>query len=73
MDQIALDPEAEAAEKRKMMDMLRRFEEAHADGEDLTALEDEEEDGLAEALEGVDLGRWEGGSSQQTALIRILY
>lgn len=51
-----MDPEAEAGEKRKMVDMLRRFEEAYADGEDLTALDDEEDDDLAKALEGVDLG-----------------
>lgn len=65
MDQIAADPKAEFEEKRKMMDMLRRFEEAAADGEDtIAALESEEgnedEDELAAALEGVDLGELEG-------------
>lgn len=61
MDQIAADPKAELEEKRKMVDMLRRFEEAAADGDDaMAALEAEEggddDDELVNALEGVDLG-----------------
>lgn len=65
-DAIAADPDAEMAEKRKMLDMLRRFESAAAEGEDsLRALEsewegnddgDDDEAALATALEGVDLG-----------------
>lgn len=43
-----------------MLDMLRRFEEGAAEGEDvlaeLEAEEEEEGDGLAAALEGIDLG-----------------
>lgn len=47
---IAADPEADREEKRKMMEMLQRFEE----GEDFSL---EEDDGsLADALDGVDLG-----------------
>ncbi|BEJ04400.1 hypothetical protein CcaverHIS641_0202170 [Cutaneotrichosporon cavernicola] len=56
---IAEDPAAQAEERRAMLDMLRRFEEGAAEGEDvLAALEaenDEDEDDLAAALEGVDL------------------
>lgn len=65
-DAIAADPDAEMAEKRKMLDMLRRFESAAAEGEDsLRALEaewdgaddgDDDEAALAAALDGVDLG-----------------
>lgn len=59
MSQIALDPGAGAKEKADTLAMLRRFEEAAADGEDaMAALEAEEgdEDDLAAALDGVDLG-----------------
>ncbi|BEJ11754.1 hypothetical protein CspHIS471_0202140 [Cutaneotrichosporon sp. HIS471] len=56
---IAEDPAAQAEERRAMLDMLRRFEEGAAEGDDvLAALEaenDEDEDDLAAALEGVDL------------------
>jgi hypothetical protein len=61
MDQIAADPKVELDERRNMMGMLRRFEEAAAEGEDVLAAlmaeeETDEDDGLAAALEGVDLG-----------------
>ncbi len=64
MSEIASDPRAQAEEKRAMMDMLRRFEEGAAEGEDaLAALEsdEEEEDELAKALNGVDLGALPAG------------
>ncbi|CAK9782884.1 hypothetical protein CC85DRAFT_240382 [Cutaneotrichosporon oleaginosum] len=56
---IAEDPGAQAEERRAMLDMLRRFEESAAEGEDVLAsleVEDEDEDDLVAALEGVDLG-----------------
>lgn len=43
-----------------MMEMLRRFEEAQLEGEDVDDLlkdEDDEEDELEKALNGVDLGK----------------
>ncbi len=42
-----------------MLDMLRRFEEGAAEGEDVMAAleaEEEDEDDLAAALDGIDLG-----------------
>lgn len=64
MEQIAANPETQAQEKRAMLDMLRRFEESAVEGEDaLAALdaEEDDDDALATALDGVDLGelaRW---------------
>ncbi|WVR08939.1 hypothetical protein IAU60_005998 [Kwoniella sp. DSM 27419] len=61
MSSIAADPSAGLDEKKGMMDMLRRFEEAQAEGDDaleeLRRLEEEEgeEEELAEMLKGVDL------------------
>lgn len=53
--QIKTEPSKSAEERRKMMDMLKRFEEESAD--DAIALENEEdEDELAGRLENVDLG-----------------
>ena len=51
-DAIAQDSEADREEKRKMMEMLQRFEE----GADISL--DEDDGGLAEALDGVDLGMY---------------
>ncbi len=59
LDQIATDPKAGKEEKKSMMEMLRRFEEAQAEGNDALAElddQDEEEDELREKLEGVELG-----------------
>jgi hypothetical protein len=57
MDSIAADPKAGMDEKKQMLEMLRRFEEAQADGEDLSAeLDDEDKDELEKALAGIDLG-----------------
>ena len=59
LDQIAADPKADFDEKKRMLDMLRRFEDSQAEGEDsLRALEedDESEDELERALAGVNLG-----------------
>ncbi|GFZ47135.1 hypothetical protein JCM24511_04878 [Saitozyma sp. JCM 24511] len=61
MESIASDPKADQEEKRRMMEMLRRFEDAAAEGDEaLAELEEEEEeededDELAAALEGLDL------------------
>ena len=61
LDQIASDPKAGIDEKKKMMEMLRRFEHAQAEGDeafaDLDGSEEEEEIELLEKLDGVDLGR----------------
>lgn len=54
MEQIATNPKAALEEKRKMMEMLRRFEDQ--EGEGLDGDHDEDEDELAEKLEGIDLG-----------------
>ncbi|KAL1411161.1 hypothetical protein Q8F55_002111 [Vanrija albida] len=58
-EQIAADAGAGDAEKRATLAMLRRFEEAAADGEDvlgaLQAEEGDDDDALAAALDGVDL------------------
>ena len=59
-DQIAVDPKAGLDEKKKMMDMLRRFEDAQA-GEDGALVEldeagEESEDELEQALADIDLG-----------------
>ena len=59
MEGIAADPKAGAEEKKGMMEMLRRFEAAQVDGEDVLA-ELEESDGeeeLRAKLDGVDLGQ----------------
>lgn len=60
LDQIAVDPKAGLDEKKKMMDMLRRFEDAQA-GEDGALVEldeagEESEDELEKALADIDLG-----------------
>ncbi|WWC63867.1 uncharacterized protein I303_106472 [Kwoniella dejecticola CBS 10117] len=64
LSSIATDPKVGMDEKKNMMDMLRRFEDAQADGEDpeeilkqLQELEKEEEehDELLEKLQGIDL------------------
>ena len=58
-DQIQSDiktaPSATAQERLNMIELLKRFEESDAEGEDL---EDENEDGdaLAQRLKGIDLG-----------------
>lgn len=62
LDQIATDPKAGLEEKKNMMEMLRRFEESQAEGQDgIEQLdeedEDEDEDELREKLEGVNLGK----------------
>ena len=65
LDQIAADPKAGIEEKKKMMDMLRRFEDEQLEGgETFTTLDrhQEEEDELLEKLEGVDLGGYRSGS-----------
>lgn len=58
MESIAGDPKAGLDEKKQMLEMLKRFEEAQADGEDLTSElnEELEEDELEKALAGIDLG-----------------
>ena len=57
MESISTDPKAGLEEKRKMMEMLRRFEDAQIEGEGAWGLDDdEEEDALVAALDGVDLG-----------------
>lgn len=59
MDEIAADPKAGEDEKRKMLEMLRRFEEGQEEGEDALAGFDDDgelEDELEKALEGIDLG-----------------
>lgn len=66
ISEIAANPEAGTDEKRKMLEMLRRFEEAQADGESgqIELLgngsddgDDDEWDELAERLADVDLGK----------------
>lgn len=52
-DAIKQDSEADREEKRKMMEMLQRFEE----GADFSLEEDDA--GLADALDGVDLGEFD--------------
>ncbi|KAK4685742.1 hypothetical protein P7C73_g4402, partial [Tremellales sp. Uapishka_1] len=54
MDSISANPEAPMEEKRKMMDMLKRFEESQVDGEDF-GVDSEDEDELARALRDVDI------------------
>lgn len=49
-------------EKKRMMEMLRRFEQAAAEGDDLAEELDEDEDEeeeeeLRKQLEGIDLGQ----------------
>jgi len=59
LDQIAADPKADFDEKKRMLDMLRRFEDSQAEGENsLRALEEDvdSEDELERALAGVDIG-----------------
>ena len=60
MESIAVDPKAGLDEKKQMLEMLKRFEEAQADGEDLTSElnEELEEDELEKALAGIDLGKY---------------
>ncbi|AFR96129.2 hypothetical protein C343_04246 [Cryptococcus neoformans C23] len=57
LDSISADPKAGLEEKRGMMEMLRRFEEAEAEGGNgLEELESEdEEDDLITRLQGVDI------------------
>ncbi|OWZ74316.1 hypothetical protein AYX14_00256 [Cryptococcus neoformans] len=57
LDSISADPKAGLEEKRAMMEMLRRFEEAEAEGGNgLEELESEdEEDELITRLQGVDI------------------
>ncbi|OWZ38942.1 hypothetical protein C351_04034 [Cryptococcus neoformans c8] len=57
LDSISADPKAGLEEKRAMMEMLRRFEEAEAEGGNgLEELESEdEEDDLITRLQGVDI------------------
>ncbi len=58
-DGIKSQPNASTAERVKMMELLKRFEEEEGDGE-LEGLEDDgadaETDGLAQRLAGIDLG-----------------
>lgn len=62
MDQIATDPKAGMEEKKNMMEMLRRFEEAQVEGDDRFAEleggdeEEDEENELRAKLEGIDIG-----------------
>jgi hypothetical protein len=59
LDEIAADPKADFEEKKRMMEMLKRFEDAQAEGEEFIAEldeEDEEEDELQKALDGLDIG-----------------
>lgn len=60
MESISADRDAGIEEKKQMLEMLKRFEETAAEGEDLTGLggelEEEEEDELERALAGIDLG-----------------
>lgn len=60
MDQIAVDPKSGMDEKKKMMEMLRRFEDAQAGDEgalaELDGAENESEDELERALADIDLG-----------------
>lgn len=62
MEEIATDPQADFEEKRRMLEMLRKFEDAQLEGEDaLKQLQEEEHeedegDELERALQGVDIG-----------------
>lgn len=62
MEEIATDPQADFEEKRRMLEMLRKFEDAQLEGEDaLKQLQEEEHekdegDDLERALQGVDIG-----------------
>jgi hypothetical protein len=75
MESIASDPKADQEEKRRMMEMLRRFEDAAAEGDDaLAELEEEEgdedeDDELAAALEGLDLGKSSFRASEALLLV----
>lgn len=66
-DQIRTAPSATTVEKKKMMELLKRFEEDRPDdnlvasdaAEDDIAVEgSDEENELASKLEGIDLGMW---------------
>ena len=55
-DEIASDKGVDTEEKSKMMDLLRRFEEGHAEGPNIDDLDEGDEDELAAAMNGIDLG-----------------
>ena len=60
LSEIATDPKVDNEEKRKMVEMLKRFEDAQIEGEhaleELKRQEEEEDDELITALRDVDLG-----------------
>jgi hypothetical protein len=67
MEEIATDPQADFEEKRRMLEMLKKFEDAQLEGEDaLKQLQEEEHeenegdegDELERALQGVDIGEF---------------